>query len=293
MATIATYARITLALDIIGKIQSGPHSGYHELGVVKHQVNLADTITITQSDKQTLTCTIASVPTNETNICWKAAELLKELAGITQNLSIHINKKIPVMGGMAGGSANAAGVIYLLNSMWKLGLTNLELISVARKLGMDVPFYLFGNTAYDTEATGNITPLPNSHLLNFVMVLPDFGVLTKSAYENIDYHAIGKNIHRTEILINALANGSFADIATAMHNDFEFSVFGSYPKLAAMRQTMIDTGCKSVILSGSGSTLIGLANTYEDALSICKKLPYTAQAISSRPTTNTPLMCLL
>ena len=93
MATIATYARITLALDIIGKIKSGPHSGYHELGVVKHQVNLADTITITQSDKQTLTCTIASVPTNETNICWKAAELLKELAGITHNLSIHINKK--------------------------------------------------------------------------------------------------------------------------------------------------------------------------------------------------------
>ncbi len=276
MLEFKTFARVTLSLDIIKKNTSGPYAGYHELGVVKHQIDLADTITLTQSDTIHITCNNPMVPCDETNICWKAVTLIQNSFSITNSVSIYIDKKIPVMGGMAGGSSNGAGILVGLNQIWNLGLSHSDLIPLARKLGMDVPFYLLGNTVFDTESTGTLDPITTNATLTILIVLPPFGVSTKVAYGTIDYTEIGKQTPTTNALINALHQASFSDIARCLHNDFEFSVFRSYPELALMRNAMLSAGCSAAIMSGSGSTLIGLCKSSADAEAIQSRLPYTS-----------------
>ena len=261
-----SYTRITLALDIVKKITQGEFAGYHELGIIKHQINLGDVITIEKSDAMKISCDNPQVPSDETNICWQAADLLKKEFGIKENVSISIEKKIPVQGGLAGGSANAAETMKLLLELWGIEIPFSRKISLSRKLGMDVPFYFYGKTAFDSEAAQDLYPIENNcPKMFFLLVIPPFGVSTKEAYKRIDYSKIGKNIDKTEEMKIALKNGDFEKIKKSTHNDFEQIVYLLHPELQSIKNILLERGAKAAVMSGSGSTVFGVFDSFEDA----------------------------
>jgi 4-diphosphocytidyl-2-C-methyl-D-erythritol kinase len=267
-----SYTRLTLGLDIIGKITSGPFKGYHELSTVKHQIDLADTLTILPSSHLSLECDHPLVPCDERNVCLQAATLLQSEYRIDRSVHITIRKNIPVMGGLAGGSANAATTFMMLNELWKLHLSTEELMRLARKLGMDIPFYFIGKTAFDTEAGGICRPLPTKIAFSFVLALPDFGVSTADAYTGLDYSQLGKNLYLTEKMQQKCLANDTAGVVSCIHNDFEIPVFLKYPRLRELRDELLAAGCGSAILSGSGSTLLGIAPDYDTARQISRKI---------------------
>jgi 4-diphosphocytidyl-2-C-methyl-D-erythritol kinase len=267
-----SYTRITLALDIIRKIDEGRFCGYHELGIVKHQIDLADIITIDEAPRMELWCDNLLVPCDSTNICWKAAELLKNHYNIDKNVAISIEKHIPVMGGLAGGSANAATALSLLDKLWDLRLSTEQLMMFGRKLGMDVPFFFMGKTAFDSEATECLEPISCNLEFFFILAIPEFGVSTKEAYGGIDYGVIGKGASDTKLMVQKMGKSVPDAIYPLMHNDFELSVFSKYPRLQNLKNQLIHEGCSNAVMSGSGSTIIGVTDTYQSALAIQKKV---------------------
>ena len=254
-----SFTRITLALDIIKKLTEGQFAGYHELGIIKHQINLGDVITVEKSDDMKIFCDNPKVPLNENNICWQAVNLVKKEFGFKENVSIKIDKKIPVQGGLAGGSANAAETLKLLFELWNIDIDMERKIALSRKIGMDVPFYFYGNTAFDTEASQELIPLENNcEKMYFLLVIPPFGVSTKEAYSRIDYSKIGQNIDRTKELKEALKTGDLKKIQKNVHNDFEHSVFLSYSELVKIKKGLLENGADAAMMSGSGSTVAGI-----------------------------------
>ncbi|MBN1984366.1 MAG: 4-(cytidine 5'-diphospho)-2-C-methyl-D-erythritol kinase [Chitinivibrionales bacterium] len=274
-----SYTRLTLCLDIIRKIPSGAFQGYHELAIIKHQIDLSDSIRITPADTLSMSCNNPAVPLDRTNTCWKAVQLLMQRFSIDQSLHIHIEKAIPVQGGLAGGSANAATVISMCNNLWNLGLSKEQLSDIGRTIGMDVPYFFMGKTAFDSEATGILEPIPTKSAFDFVLAVPSFGVSTRRAYETIDYARIGTRRQSTEKMRQQLVDGDQHSALSQVHNDFEFSVFNLHPELAVIKEELIRLGCTAACLSGSGSTILGVAKDREHSCWIARK--YSGKALCS------------
>ncbi|MCA9364558.1 MAG: hypothetical protein KC736_01565 [Candidatus Moranbacteria bacterium] len=136
-----SYARITLSPDIIRKITNSPHSGYHEMGIIKHMIDLYDIIHLTQSDQDSLTCSDPRIPTDDKNTCIKAIDIFRKKYNTSKPIHIHIEKNIPTEGGLAGGSSNAATVLKLLYNYYNTPLSPNEIKSLGRQVGMDVPYF--------------------------------------------------------------------------------------------------------------------------------------------------------
>ncbi|MFP4165085.1 MAG: 4-(cytidine 5'-diphospho)-2-C-methyl-D-erythritol kinase [Chitinispirillaceae bacterium] len=265
MISRKSHTRITLALDIIRKLDSGPFKGYHELAIIKHQIALNDILHVKPSPKLNIRCDHPYVPCDERNICWKAVELVKNRFGIDENVDIQIEKHIPVMGGMAGGSANAATMLQILDELWSLNLSTEQLSELGRDLGMDVPFFFRGGTAFDSESTGVLEPIPTNLKLHFVLAIPEFGVSTKDAYSSLDYSVTGKRTVSTSDLKAGLKSDNLELVAQNMHNDFEDSVFVRFSRLREIRNSLLKAGCLSAVMSGSGSTLLGVVGSEAEA----------------------------
>jgi 4-diphosphocytidyl-2-C-methyl-D-erythritol kinase len=253
-----SYTRVTLALDILRKIQSGPFEGYHELAAIKHRIDLHDVITVQDASHDHLECDNAAVPCDDRNVCMKAVRLLKQTFSIDRCVKITITKQIPVMGGLAGGSANAATTFDLLNELWDLRLPVPELVRLGRHIGMDVPYYFVGATAFDSEAGERLEAVPTPCSFTFLLAVPDFGVSTRDAYQGLDYRTAGKMTCMTSDLRAALIAGDRAAVPSLMHNDFEQSVITRHPRLAGIKKQLYDAGCAAAMLTGSGSTIIGV-----------------------------------
>jgi 4-diphosphocytidyl-2-C-methyl-D-erythritol kinase len=270
--TRSSCTRVTLALDIVRAITEGPYKGYHELGTVKHRIDLCDTISVEESRADAVECDDPAVPCDGRNICIKVAGLVRKKFGLDRHVRVTINKRIPVMGGLAGGSANAAVTLALLNELWELGLGIPELVVLGRSAGMDVPYYFIGNTAFDSEAGLRLEPIATTSSFVFVLACPDFGVSTKEAYAGIDYAAVGRRQDMTVQLRRELEAGCTDKVIRFLHNDFECSVFGRFPRLSAVRQELLDAGCSAALLTGSGSTVIGVAQDMAHAEKVRKSV---------------------
>jgi len=276
MITVESPTRVTLALDIIRRIEDGPSAGYHELGIIKHMVALGDTLHVENLDGggrgDVIECDDPRVPADDTNICAKACHLVRKKFGLGGPLKITIEKRIPVMGGMAGGSANAAAMLRALDEIWDLGLSLNQYRDLGRTLGMDVPFFFTGGTAFDSEATKIISPIDTAMKFHIILAIPEFGVSTKEAYGGINYQRTGKNVSMTEGLMTALRNGDFESAVKYMHNDFELSIFDQHPRLKEIRDKLLFAGCAAACMSGSGSTIIGIAKDKSDAEKIAGEI---------------------
>jgi 4-diphosphocytidyl-2-C-methyl-D-erythritol kinase len=276
---IKAYAKINLALDVLGK--SGK---YHRIRTVFQQINLYDILVfkrIGSSKKITIKCDDAAVPTGPANTVFKAISLLREAAArpsLRKNicgLQITIKKNIPVAAGLGGGSSDAAATLVAINKIWKLGLSKNRLSTLAAKIGMDTPFFLHGGTALGTHYGEKISPLARPPALkNLPILIAMAGKKTssKNVYSRLDLSKTGKNKALTGQLISMLSTSNVGPTSNVnikcranikcclplFHNDFEVAVPGQQAKIKAFQKKLLHSGALIVHICGSGPALYAI-----------------------------------
>lgn len=258
---IKAPAKINWSIDIVGKREDG----YHLVDMVMQQIDLFDVITVLDDEKITITCDNKKVPTDETNICYKAAASYFKQAGIKKGVHINIEKHIPVEAGLAGGSTDGAAVLKALNEMYAV-FNKSELLELAAKIGADVPFCLEGGAARATNIGDELERLGNDTKFNIVLIKPPLGVSTKQIYSM--YDSINKENEKkfTQVTIDALKEKDVNKLALSIGNALEPITFALLPDLNNLKDAVLKTGALNAIMSGSGPTIIGLYKNKEDAV---------------------------
>lgn len=250
--------------------------GYHELQTVFHAVDLFDEVTASAADVLSLTVSgtgAADVPVDAGNLAWRAAELLAAATGVEPNVRIEINKSIPVAGGMAGGSADAAAALTACAQLWGVST---DLPDLAAQLGADVAFPLLGGTAVGTGRGEVLAPVPTAAQLHWVFALADGGISTAEAYGELDWLRDSDEapapIGSPDALLAALAAGDLPAIASGLATDLEAAAVSLRPSLAATLETGRAAGALAGIVSGSGPTCAFLCADAVDARRIAERL---------------------
>lgn len=254
--------KINLGLDVVGRLENG----YHEVRMIMQTVQLFDKVNVKVRDDSRIIIhtNLPFLPDNENNIAWKAARLMMDTYKLDRGVSIDIEKHIPVAAGMAGGSTNAAAVLFGMNKLFGLGQTKNKLMELGVKLGADVPYCLMRGTAL-SEGIGEILtplpPLPDCHIL---IAKPGISVSTKYVYEHLDTYGVE---HHPDIdgMIKALEDGSLLGVAERMENVLETVTINKHPEIETIKQTMKDAGALNALMSGSGPTVFGIFNDYKKA----------------------------
>lgn len=248
-------AKINLHLGV-GAVR---RDGYHELLTVFHAVSLADEITARPADGIGIEIggtQTDGVPADATNLAWRAATLLAETAGVPARVALRIDKHIPVAGGMAGGSADAAGALLACARLWDLDAGPAELAGLAARLGSDVAFPLLGGTALGTGRGETLTALPARPRLHWVLALSDGGIPAGAAYAELDrlrHEGLAPPpAGPPDGLVSALADGTVADVARALRNDLQPAALSLRPELEDVLAA--DVGALAAVVSGSGPT---------------------------------------
>ncbi|MEZ5284373.1 MAG: 4-(cytidine 5'-diphospho)-2-C-methyl-D-erythritol kinase [Vicinamibacterales bacterium] len=256
--TLPACAKVNLDLRVLGVRPDG----YHDLRTVFQSVALADQVTLAESrGPLVLTCDDPRVPTDRRNLAWKAASLLWRLArlgrGAPRGVRIHLAKRIPAEAGLGGGSADAAVTLLGLNRIWKLGLDLPSLSRVAARIGADVPFFLVGGTALGLGRGDELYPLADLPRVSVVILRPGFGVPTADAYRWFDEDAGRPRVSRRAPAARPLPPGWPAWAAT-LGNALEPAVVRHHPTIGRIRQSLVEAGAVTALMSGSGSAVFGL-----------------------------------
>ncbi|BBX31461.1 4-diphosphocytidyl-2-C-methyl-D-erythritol kinase [Mycolicibacterium mageritense DSM 44476 = CIP 104973] len=237
--------------------------GYHDLTTVFHAVSLLDEVTVRNSDLLSVTMTgegVEALPTDRRNLAWQAAELLSEHVGRAPDVAITIEKSIPVAGGMAGGSADAAAVLVAMNTLWELGLPRRDLHALAAQLGSDVPFALHGGTALGTGRGEELATVLARNTFHWVLAFARKGLSTPKVFGELD--RLRADSSRTEPpraeepepVLAALASGDAADLAALLGNDLQPAALSLYPELRRTLRAGVEAGALAGMVSGSGPT---------------------------------------
>ena len=252
---LKALGKINLGLDVQGKRPDG----YHDVRMVMQTIYLYDQITITKRKESGigLSTNLFYLPVNENNLAYRAAKLLMDEFEIRSGVDIFLEKHIPVAAGMAGGSSNAAAVLYGINRMFDLGLSMEELMKRGVSLGADVPYCIMRGTVL-AEGIGEIlTPLPPMPRCQIVVAKPPVSVSTKMVYEKIDSRRI---VEHPDIdgIIEGLKEGDVTKIASCMGNVLEQVTVEEYPVIDKIKKLMNEGGAKGAMMSGSGPTVFGI-----------------------------------
>lgn len=251
---IKAYAKINIALDIVGKREDG----YHILRMIMQTIDLYDIIEIEKTESEIrLNCNKHYVPTDERNLAYKAAKIFKETYSISQGVDIKLTKNIPVSAGLAGGSTDAAGVLKLMNKMFNVNASDEELKSIGLKLGADVPYCIKGGTALCEGIGEKITQLKSFKDKIIVLVKPPFGVSTKEVYKCFD---LSKVVFHPKIdsLIENMNNDDVYFVANNMKNLLENVTLRKHRVIANIKEEMKSIGSIGTMMSGSGPTVFAL-----------------------------------
>lgn len=265
---IKTPAKINLLLDIIGKREDG----YHYLKTIMQSIALFDYITIEKTNIPgiTITSTKDWVPTNESNLVHSCATAFFKFAEITDfSIHIHIEKHIPMQAGLAGGSANGAGVILGLNHLFSTKFTVDTLCNIGQKLGADIPFCMEGGTVLAEGIGEIITPLYSLCDCFIVLAKPKQGISTKYAFQNVQLESIRKH-PPTDVLIDALISGDITEISNHMYNVLE--EFTQLEEIDGIKEIMLSHEALGCIMSGSGSAVFGIFENKGKAKKCVKEL---------------------
>lgn len=245
-------AKLNLYLDITGILPDG----YHGLRSVMQSIDLYDTVKVEPADTIRLTVDKKYIPTDERNTAFKAAKAFFEATGIQGGAEISIRKIIPVGAGMAGGSADAAAVLNLLNILYGMPLSAEELSAVALKVGADVPFCLEGGTMLAEGKGEKLTPLPRLAKCFFVVVKPDFSVSTKDAYKMYDEQ--GGDCPDVDGILSALKQRNIRQVCASMGNDLERCIASRHPDINEIKDKLLGLGAIGAMMTGSGSAVFGV-----------------------------------
>ena len=259
---VRAHAKINLMLDITGKKENG----YHTLFMLMQSVSLYDTVTVEVADGDGiyLVCDEPGVPCDERNTAHRAAAYFLQKAGISKRVNIRLEKRIPHEAGLAGGSADAAAVIYALNRLLCPGFSERELTEICLKVGSDVPFCLKGGTCIVQHTGDVVSPVPNISGKDIVIVLckPESGISTAGAYRQIDEAQHIRHLDR-EGMLCAAADGDIKEICRLCDNVFEQVI--DVPERAGIKTVMRKSGCLCCCMSGSGPTVYGVFDSMEKA----------------------------
>ncbi|AHK29513.1 4-(cytidine 5'-diphospho)-2-C-methyl-D-erythritol kinase [Rhodococcus opacus PD630] len=252
--------------------------GYHELNTVFQALSLSDTVSVVPAE--TLSVTVRGedarvVPTDSSNLVWQAAEMLAAESGRRPDVEIAIDKGIPVAGGMAGGSADAAATLVGLNALWQLDLSREELDGFAAKLGSDVPFSLHGGTAVGTGRGERLLPVLSRSTFHWVLALAKGGLSTPTVFRELDRLRADGNPPRLggpEDLMHALTTGDAATLAPLLGNDLQSAALSLNPGLRRTLRAGVAAGALAGIVSGSGPTCAFLCAEADAAVRVSAEL---------------------
>ncbi len=248
--------------------------GYHELTTVFHAVSLLDEVTVRNADVLSLELVgegADKLPTDEHNLAWQAAELMAEHVGRAPDVSIMIDKSIPVAGGMAGGSADAAAVLVAMNSLWELNVPRRDLRVLAARLGSDVPFALHGGTALGTGRGEELATVLSRNTFHWVLAFADSGLSTKAVFSELDrLRADGDPPQLAEAgpVLAALAAGDPEQLAPLLGNELQAAALSLEPTLRRALGAGVDAGALAGIVSGSGPTCAFLCASAASAVDV-------------------------
>ena len=257
--TVIAPAKINLSLDILGVDERG----YHLLDMIMQTVSLFERVTVSKKKKDiTLSSNARYIPTDSKNVAVKAAMLFFEYTGIQGGAHIHIKKTVPIKAGMAGGSADAAGVIVGLDKIYETNLTRQQMCEIGAKAGSDVPFMIMGGTKR-VQGVGEIIkpcpPMPRCHL---VICMPDKGVSTPAAFAN--YDTLGeKTLVETDKLVSAMEENDIYGVAKYMANDLEKAAASEYTQ--PIKEELIQQGAIGSVMTGSGAAVFGVFDDEDKA----------------------------
>lgn len=252
---LKALAKINLGLDVLGRRENG----YHDVRMVMQSIYLYDDVTIevTPAPGISLRTNLTFLPTDKGNIAYKAAVMLQEEFGLTEGVRITLDKHIPVAAGMAGGSSNAAAVLFGMNRLFELGLTQEELMERGAKLGADVPYCIMRGTVLAEGIGEKLTPLPAMPKCAVLIAKPSVSVSTRVVYEALDAGKIEKHPD-IDGLIDGLGKRDLKRIASCMGNVLEDVTIPMHPVIEQIRQEMLQAGALGAMMSGSGPTVFGL-----------------------------------
>lgn len=252
--------------------------GYHELTTVFHAVSLSDDVTVRTADVLSLRVIgegAHEVPVDERNLAWKAAVLMAEHVGRAPDVDIVIEKSIPVAGGMAGGSADAAAVLVAINSLWELGVPRRDLHVMAAKLGSDVPFALHGGTALGTGRGEDLATVLARNTFHWVLAFGTGGLSTAAVYAEIDRlreAGAPPRLDDPEPLLAALSAGDPHALAPLLGNDLQPAALSLAPGLRRTLRAGGEAGALAGLVSGSGPTCAFLCSSAQSAVDVSAEL---------------------
>ncbi len=267
---LKAYGKINLGLDVLRKREDG----YHDVRMIMQTVGLYDKIDIYLKETPgiEIVTNLFYLPVNENNLVYKAARLLMDEFHVTHGIRIHLKKFIPVSAGMAGGSSDAAAVLFGVNKMFQLGLSREDLMERGLKIGADVPYCVMRGTAL-SEGIGEIlTPLPDMPQCKVLIAKPGVSVSTKFVYENLNLNRLKEEDHPDiDGIIEAIKDHNIHQISQRMGNVLETVTIPEYPVIAQIKEKLKELGAVNAMMSGSGPTVFGIfispkaaENAYEE-----------------------------
>ncbi len=280
--TIRSYGKVNLSLDLCGIREDG----YHLLESVMQKISLHDYVNVKWTSlpqeeiEINLTCNKAYLPTDERNLAYRGAKLMADTFGDKVGggvIDIHIEKRLPVAAGLAGGSGNGSALLVALNRLWNLKQDTKSLCELGAQLGADVPFcLLIQNTKYGCalcEGTGTeLTPLKSKFKKAVLLVKPSFGVSTKEVYQGIDECVI-ENRPNTPELVEAIKNHDDEAVYKNMINVLEEYTLKEYEEVQKIKDKIAaETVAEKVLMTGSGPTVFALFGKLSEAQKACREM---------------------
>lgn len=268
---LKALAKINLGLDVLRRKEDG----YHEVKMIMQTIHLHDQIHIKkiEEDEIRIRTNLYYLPNNENNIAYKAAKMLKDEFHLPGGVSIQLKKVIPVAAGMAGGSSDAAAVLFGMNKMYGLKLSMQELMERGVKIGADVPYCIMRGTALAEGIGEKLTKLPAMPKCHILIAKPPINVSTKFVYENLHANDLKPEEHpNVDIQIEALKKGNLEKLVANMGNVLEKVTVPEYPVIDEIKQMMTECGALGAMMSGSGPTVFGIFTSYAKAQKAYQKI---------------------
>jgi len=269
-----SYAKLNLYLEVLGRRKDG----YHNIRTLFERIDLSDKIILkSRRDKKIkILCNSPEVPLDNANLAFRSARLLQDTFRLDKGVDIRIKKNIPIGAGLGGGSSNAAAVLVGLNRLWNLKLAKNRLITLARRIGSDVPFFIYNIPFAQATACGDRIKLLNKlHYLRLwhILVVPKIAISTPTIYRKWDtYSKLTEPDYDVKILTLALKKRDSFLIARSLFNDLEKITAKLYPVIGRIKKKLKALGIKSILMSGSGPAVFGIASSRKEAVALSKQL---------------------
>lgn len=250
---IEANAKINLGLDVLERLPNG----YHRVKMVMQSINLCDKLFLSKAESGIhITTNLETLPTDESNLVYKAVKMMFEKHGITSGVNIHIKKFIPMAAGLAGGSSDAAAAMKGICRMFDLDIPLQRLMEYGASIGADVPFCLMGGTALAEGIGEELTPLPPLELCHILIATPEIEVSTKYVYEHLNVPSLTRHPD-IDSMLEAIRAESLMDILPYMENVLETVTIPAYPVIRELKEKMLEMGAANSLMSGSGPTVFG------------------------------------